>query len=100
MKAVSKSRTCHSQSRVCLELHSVVRMKMLYKRWKTLDNRYIMWKSSEQNWPMMDCTRREMNFRRRLSEGVCKSPYAAESGNSFGGERQGKTRTKILVNVC
>ncbi|NOS92888.1 MAG: hypothetical protein HOP30_13270 [Cyclobacteriaceae bacterium] len=27
------------------------------------------------------------DFRRRLSEGVCKSPYAAEGGNAFGGER-------------
>ena len=28
----------HIHKRVCLELHSVVRMRMLYKRWKPLTN--------------------------------------------------------------
>jgi hypothetical protein len=31
-------------------------------------------------------TIREMNFRRRPSEGVCKSPYAALNGNFLSGE--------------
>ena len=60
---------------------------MLYKRWKTL----LM------NCPHVEVERTELAneefkergeaFRRRLSEGVCKSPYAAERGNTFGGER-------------
>ena len=36
---------------MCLELQSVVGLKMLYKRWKTLTNVTTVWKSSEQNWP-------------------------------------------------
>jgi len=40
-----------------------------------------------------------MNFRRRLSEVVCKSPYAAESGNSLRGEREGKTEPMISVDI-
>lgn len=46
-----------------------------------------MRRSSELNWPMRLIRRKELNFRRRLSEVVCKSPYAAEIGNCFGGER-------------
>jgi hypothetical protein len=52
-------------------------MKMLYKRWKTL------WKIN--NHVEVELTelangidrRREVDFRKRLSEGVFKSPYAA-----------------------
>jgi hypothetical protein len=31
-----ENRSRHKLKRVCLELYSVVRMKLLYKRWKTL----------------------------------------------------------------
>jgi hypothetical protein len=52
-------------------------MKMLYKRWKTLwiTNIHVEVERTELANELIG--RREMNFRRRLSEGVCKSPYAA-----------------------
>lgn len=63
--------------RVCLELHSVVRMKMLYKRWKTLRkiNNHVEVERTELANELIG--RRGVNFRRRLSEMACKSPYAA-----------------------
>ena len=63
--------------RVCLELHLVVRMKMLYKRWKTF------WRISshvevERTELANELIRRKgVSFRRRLSEIACKSPNAA-----------------------
>lgn len=50
---------------------------MLYKRWKTLDNICIHVEVERTELANEGCTKRELNFRRRLSEGVCKSPYAA-----------------------
>ena len=63
--------------RVCLELHSVVRMKMLYKRWKTFwtINNHVEVERTELTNELKE--RKGMNFRRRLSEIACKSPYAA-----------------------
>ena len=62
---------------MCLELHSVVRMGMLYKRWKTLWKiiNHVEVERTELANELIG--RRGVNFRRRLSEGVCKSPYAA-----------------------
>jgi hypothetical protein len=63
--------------RVCLELHSVVRMKMLYKRWKTLWRINIHVEVERTELANELIRRRGVNFRRRLSEIACKSPYAA-----------------------
>lgn len=73
--------------RVCLEQSPVVRTKMLYKRWKASKLFTFVWKSSEPNWPTDNLILGGEDFRRRLSEGVCKSPYAAGRGNTLGGER-------------
>ena len=48
----------HKLKRVCLEVDPVVRIKMLYKRWKTLINLINVWRSSEPNWPMNDKSKR------------------------------------------
>jgi hypothetical protein len=37
----------------------------------------FMRRSSELNWPIIKWMQRELDFRRRLSEVVCKSPSAA-----------------------
>lgn len=62
---------------MCLELHSVVRMKMLYKRWKTFRkiNNHVEVERTELASELIG--RRGVNFRGRLSEIACKSPYAA-----------------------
>ena len=64
--------------RVCLELHSVVRMKMLYKRWKTLQkiNNHVEVERTELANELI--RRRGVNFRGRMSEIACKSLYAAK----------------------
>jgi len=66
-----------THKRVCLDLHSVVRMKMLYKRWKTFwkINNHVEVERTELANELI--RRKEVNFRRRLSEIACKSPYAA-----------------------
>ena len=63
--------------RVCLELHSVVRMQMLYKRWKTFWRINIHVEVERTELANELIGRRGVNFRRRLSEIACKSPYAA-----------------------
>jgi hypothetical protein len=62
-------------------------MKVLYKRWKTIWNivYHVEVERTELANEMM--RRKELDFRKRLSETACKSPYAAKSGNYFGGER-------------
>ena len=64
-------------SHVCLERHSVVRRKVLYKRWKTFwkINNHVEVERTELANDLM--RRKELIFRIRLSGGVCKSPYAA-----------------------
>jgi hypothetical protein len=52
-------------------------MRMLYKRWKTLwkVNNHVEVERTELANELI--RRRGVNFRRRLSEIACKSPYAA-----------------------
>ena len=63
--------------RVCLELHSVVRMKMLYKRWKTLINISKCVEVERTELASIEIIKRELIFRWRLSEIASKSLYAA-----------------------
>jgi len=44
---------------VCLELHSIVGVEMLNKRWKTLIRVINVWRSSELNWPTLTFMKRE-----------------------------------------
>jgi hypothetical protein len=68
---------------VCLELHSFVGVKMLYKRWKAFQG-FITHAEVERTELADELKRRkELNFRKRLSEGVCKSPYAAKEETYF-----------------
>jgi len=77
----------HIPKRVCLELHSVVGMRMLYKRWKTFQraNNHAEVERTELADEMI--LRKELNFRWRFSEIASKSPYAALNGNFLCGER-------------
>jgi hypothetical protein len=50
-------------------------MKMLYKKWKTFQE-FINHAEVERT-ELADEMKKELNFRKRLSEVVCKSPYAA-----------------------
>ena len=62
---------------MCLEHHPVVGMKMLYKRWKTFQK--IRNHAEVERTELADELKRRkgLAFRRRSSESVCKSPYAA-----------------------
>ncbi len=74
--------------RVCLEQSSVVGAMMLYRRWKTLGT-YLNCAEVERTElaDKIKYDKRDKAFRRRSSEIVCKSPYAAGRENAFGGER-------------
>ena len=73
---------------MCLEQSSVVGAMMLYRRWKTLGT-YLNCAEVERTElaDKIKYDKRDKAFRRRSSEIVCKSPYAAGRENAFGGER-------------
>ena len=60
---------------------------MLYKRWKALNLNYPHVEVERTELANEQFKARGKDFRRRLSEGVCKPPYAARNGNVLCGER-------------
>lgn len=76
---------------MCLESSLCGKRGMLYKRWKPFINDKTK-AEAERTEPRNQWYRmKEMDFRRRLSEVVCKLPCGALTGNCFCAERQGKT---------